>query len=120
MSGARECLRTPGGGLPPRIETQALQHNYHRHDHRRHAAPPDIGEQIGEHLVREKLKHSRRSTPYIESDAARPSQKTRRRPLQIRVNRQPSQRHPLIQPKQHRCAVTAPLKTSTVRARDTP
>jgi hypothetical protein len=68
------CARTPdsrnpspGGVFPARVEREPLrrlpirelleplQHHHHRHDHRQHRAPPHIGEQIGEHLIREQV-----------------------------------------------------------------
>ena len=103
--------REPLHRLPIRQALDPLQHHHHRHDHRRHAAPPHTGEQIGEHLIREQ----REALPMqhtINRVRAHPTlTEIRRRPQQIRLSRRPSQRHPLIQLEQPRSAGHRHAKT---------
>ena len=89
--------REPLHRLPIRQALEPLQHHHHRHDHRRHRTAPHIGEQIGEHLIREQVE----ALPMQHTiNRVRPHPaltEIHRRPQQIRLNRRTSQRHPLIQ-----------------------
>ena len=48
--------REPVRSLPVAAALDPLQYHHHRHDHRRHAATPHIGEQVREPLIGEQTK----------------------------------------------------------------
>ena len=118
-------IQPAGGVLPARVERESLhrlpirqsldplQHHHHRHDHRRHAAPTHIGEQIGEHLIREQVEALPMQHTVNRVRRHPVLAEIRRRPQQIRLNRRPSQRHPLIQLEQPRSAGHRHAKNTT-------
>ena len=101
-------VQATGGVFPARVEREALhrlpirkpldalQHHHHRHDHRRHAAPAHIGEQIGEHLIREQVEALpvQHAVNRVRRDPA--LAEVHRRAPQIRLLRRQTQTHPTI------------------------
>src|SRR5665811_1894786 len=83
----------PVHGLTVTAALDPLQHHHHRHDHRRHAAPSYVGEQISEHLIgkqREALP-VQHAVDRVRADTA--LAQAHRRTQQVTLLRRQTQRH---------------------------
>ena len=78
---------------PDPAALQTPQHHHHRHDHRRHAAPAHIGEQVSEHLIREQPVTLPVQQPVDRLRRDPPITRPGRGPQQIRLPRRQPQRH---------------------------